>query len=87
MSLLIVIETFLIFTVIFFESFISPSTSIASSSSASVASAALHERCYFVMCCPLHKFLDVLVKEVQALLAVRGVLVIPVGEVILQVHF
>ena len=34
----------------------------------------------------MHNFLDVLVEEVQSLLAVLGVSVVPGGELILQVH-
>ena len=87
MFLLIVIETFLIFPLLFFERFIAPSTSVSPASSASVASTALHKCSSFGLRRTLHKCLDVLVEEVQSLLAVLGVLIVPGGEVILQVHF
>ena len=83
MSLLIAIKTFLIFPVIFVESFFAPSASVVSASSASVASTALHECRSFGLHRPLHNFLDVLVEEVQSRLAVLGVSVVPGGEVIL----
>ena len=86
MSLFIVIKTFLIFPVIFFERFFAPSTSVVSASSASVASTALHECHSFELRHLLHKYLAVLVKEVQSLLEVLGVSVVPGGEVILQFH-
>ena len=87
MPLLIAVEKFLIFPLLFVKRFIAPSASVAPASSASVASTALHERRSFGLRRPLHNCLDVLVKEVQGLLAVLGVLVFPSGEVILQVHF
>ena len=86
MSLLIAIETFLIFTVIFVERFISPSTSVAPASSASVAFTALHTRRSFVLHRTLHNSLAVFVKEVQGLMVVLEESVVPVGEIILQVH-
>ena len=87
MYLLIAIETFLIFPVIFVKSFFSPSTSVAPASSAFVASTALHKCRSFGLRRTLHNCLAILVEEVQSLLAVLGVLVVPGGEVILQVHF
>ena len=87
MYLLIAIETLLIFPVLFFDRFISPSTSVALASSASVAATALHKCCSFGMHFPLYNCLDVLVEEVQILLVVIGESVVPGGEVILQVHF
>ena len=87
MSLLIAIETFLISPVLFFERFIAPSASVPPASSESVASNALHECRSFGLLSPLHSCLDVLVKEVQSMLVVLGVSVVPGVEVILQVHF
>ena len=87
MYLLIAIETYLIFPVLFIERFIAPSSSVVPVSSASVASTALHERRSFGLRRHLQNFIAILVKEVQDLLEVFGVLVVPSGEVILQVHF
>ena len=87
MSLLIEIKTFLIFPVLFVESFLAPSASVVPASSASVSSTALYKCRSFGLRCPLHNCLAVLVDEVQSLLAVHGVSVLPVGEVILQVNF
>ena len=87
MSLLLEIETFLIFPLLFVDSFIAPSASVSPASSASVESTSLHERCSFGLRCPLHNCLDVFVEEVQGLLAVLWVLVVPSGEVFLYVHF
>ena len=87
MSLLIAIETLLTFTVLFVERFIDPYASIAPAFSASVASTALHGRRSFGLRFPLHNFLDILAEEVQGMLVVLGVSVVPGGEVILQVHF
>ena len=84
MSLLIAVETFLIFTVIFTESFVAPSASIVLASSASVSSTALHTCRSFGLHCHLHNCLAVIVEEVQILLVVLGVSVVPCGEVILQ---
>ena len=87
MSLNIAIETFLIFPVLFVESFIAPSASIIPASSAFVASTTLHERRSFEIRCPLYKGLAVIVEEVQGMLVVLGVSVVPGSEVILQVQF
>ena len=73
MSLLIAIETFIIFPVLFVEKFIAPSAYFAPASSSSVASTALHERPSFKLRLPLHNYLDVFAKEVQGLLSVLGV--------------
>ena len=73
MSLIIAIKTFLIFPVLFVERFFAPSGYVVSSSSASVASTALHECRSFGLHRPLHNCLAVLVEEVQSLLAVLGV--------------
>ena len=86
MSLLIAIKTFLIFPVVFVEMFIAPSVSVAPASSASVPSTALHKHRSFGLRCTLHNCIAVLVEEVQSLLAVLGVSVVPGGKVILQVH-
>ena len=86
MSLLISIETFLIFPVLFVEKFVAPSTSVVPASSAPVSSTDLYKYRSFGLRRPLHNCLAVLVKEVQSLLAVLGVSVVPSGEVILQVH-
>ena len=86
MSLLIEIKTFLIFPVLLFEMFIAPSASVTPASSTSLSSTALHGCRYFGLRCPLKNCLDVIVKEVQSLLAVLGVSFPPGGEVILQVH-
>ena len=83
MSLLIAIEIFLIFTVLFFEGFISPSASVAPASSASVASTALHKQRYFGLRCPLYNCLAVFVDKVQGMLVVLWVPVFPGGEIIL----
>ena len=87
MPIIIAIETFLIFIVLFFERFIAPSTSIASASSAFVTSTALHKLRSFGLRRPLNSCLAVLVEEMQGLLAVLGVSVVTGGEVIIQVHF
>ena len=86
MSLLIAIRAFLILTVFFVERLIAPSASVVPPSSPSVASTALHECRSFGLRCPLQNCLAVLVEEVQSLLAILGVSVVPSGEVILQVH-
>ena len=86
MSLLISIKTFLIFPVLFVESFVAPSSSVVPASSASVSSTALHKCRSFGLHCPLYNCIDVLVEEVQSLLEVLGVSVVPGREVILQVH-
>ena len=83
MSFLIAIKTFLIFPVLSVERFLAPSASVVSASSASVASTALHKCLSFRLHHPLHNCLAVLVEEVQSLLEVLGVLVVPGGEVIL----
>ena len=83
MSLIISIETLLIFTVLFIERFIAYSASVATASSASVASATLHERHSFGLRRLLYNFLAVFVEEVQGLLAVLWVPVVIGGEVIL----
>ena len=86
MSLLIAVETFLMFPVLFIGIFVAHSSSVVPVSSTSVSSTALHKcrslglRCYF------HNCLDVLVEEVQNLFEFLGVSVVPGGEVILQVH-
>ena len=61
MSLLIAIETFLIFPVLFVEIFIAPSSSVAPASSASVASTALHKLRSFGLRRPFHNCVAVLV--------------------------
>ena len=86
MSLLIAVETFLIFPVLFIEMFVAPSASVVPDSSASVSYTALHKFRSFGLRRPLHNCLAVLVKEVQSLLAVLGLSVVPGDEVILQVH-
>ena len=86
MFLLISIKTFLIFPVLFVEMFVSPSASVVPASSASVSSTALHKCRSFGLRRPLHNYLAVLVEEVQSMLEVLGVSVVPGGEVILQVH-
>ena len=86
MSLLFAIKKFLIFPVLFVKRFVSPSSSVVTASSASVSSTALHKYRSFGICRPLHNFLAILVKEVQSLLEVLGVSVVPGSEVILQVH-
>ena len=86
MSLLIAVETFLIFSVLFNERFVAPSASVVPASSTSVSSTALHGCRYFGLRCPLKNCLDVIVEEVQSLLAVTGVSVVPGGEFILQVQ-
>ena len=86
MSLLIEIKTFLIFPVLFVERFVAPSASDVPASSASVPSTALHKCHSFGLRRLLHNCLAVLVEEVQIMLAVLGVLVVPSCEVILQVH-
>ena len=68
---------FLIFPVIFIKRFVAPSTSVVPTSSASVSSIALHKLRSFGLRRPLHNCLDVLVEEVQSLLVVLGVLVVP----------
>ena len=87
MFLLIAIETFFIFPVLFVERFIYPSASVDPNSSASVASNTLHKIRSFGLRCTLHNFLAVLVEEVKGLLAVLWVTVVSGCEVILQVHF
>ena len=86
MSLLILAETFILFPVLFLESFVAPSASVVPDSSASVSSTALHKCRSFGLRCPLHRCLAVLVEGVQSLLEVLGVLVVPGSEVILQVY-
>ena len=86
MFLLIVINTFLIFPVLFVEIFVAPSASVVPASSTSVSSTALHKRRSFGLRRPFHSCIAVIVKEVQSLLRVLGVSVVPGGEVILQVH-
>ena len=68
MSLLIAIETFIIFLVLFFERFIALSASVVPASSASVAYTTLHKRRSYGLSCPLQNCLAVLVEEVQGLL-------------------
>ena len=87
MYLLIAIEIFLIFPVLFVKRFIYPYTSVAPASSASGASTALYECRSFGLRRPFHNCLAVLVKEVQILLAVRRLSVVLAGELILQVNF
>ena len=87
MSLIIAIEKFFIFPVLFVERFISPSASVSTASSAYVASTALHKRRSFELCCPLQKCVYVIVEEVQGLLSIIVVSVVAGGEVIMQVHF
>ena len=60
--------------------------SIVPASSASVSSTALHEHCSFGLRCTFHNCMAVLFEEVQSLLVVLGVSVVPGREVILQVH-
>ena len=67
--------------------FISPSVSVSPASSASMTSTALHECRSITLLCPLYNCIDVLVKEVQSLLAVLRVLVVTGSEVILQINF
>ena len=86
MSLFIAIKTFLIFPVLFVERFVAPSASVFPASSASVPSTALYECRSFKLRRLLHNCLDILVEEVQSLLAVLGVPVVPGDEVILRVH-
>ena len=86
MSLLIVIKTFLIFLVLFFKRFVALSASVVPASSASMSSTALHKCRSFGLHLPLHNCLAILVKDMQILLAVLGVLIVLGGEVILQVH-
>ena len=86
MSLLIAVEKLLIFPVLFIKSFVAPYASVVLAYFASVSSTALHKFCSFRLRRPLHNCLAVLIKEVQSLLAVLGVSVVPGGEVILQVH-
>ena len=86
MSFLIAIKTFLIFPLLFVKTFVAPSTSVVPASSASVSSTALHKCRSFVLRRLLHNCLDLLVEEMQSLLAVLGVSVVPGREVILQVH-
>ena len=86
-SLLIAVEPLIIFPVLFVERFIAPSTSIAPDSYASVTSTALHKYRSFGLHRPLHNCIAVLVEDVNSLLAVLRVLVVPGGKVILQVHF
>ena len=83
MSLLIAIKKILIFPVLFVERFFAPSGYVVSSSSASVASTALHKCRSFGLYRPLHNCLAVLGEEVQSLLEVLGVSVVPGGEVIM----
>ena len=80
---LIAIETLLIFPVIFVKKIIDPSTSVPPDSSASVAATALHECRSFGMRRPLHNCLAVFVKEVQGMLEVLWVPVVPGGEIVL----
>ena len=87
MLLHISIETFLIFSVLFVERFIYPSTSVDPASSASVASTAVHKFRSFGLRRPLHNCLAVPVEEVQILLAVCRLSVVLAGELILQVNF
>ena len=75
MSLILEIETFLIFPILFVERFIAPS--------ASEASTALHKRRSFGLRHNLHNCLSVFVKGVQGLLAVLWVPVVLGGELIL----
>ena len=86
MSVFIEIKTFLIFSVLFVERFFAPSASVVSAFSAFVTSTALHKCRSFVLRHSLHNYLSVLFEEVQSLLEVLGVSVVPGGEVILQVH-
>ena len=60
--LLLSIETFLIFPVLFIEIFIAPSASVSPTSSVSVASTALYERRSFGMRRPLYRCIAVFVK-------------------------
>ena len=87
MSLLIAIDTLLIFPLLFVEGFIAPSTSVAPAYSASVSSTAFHERRYLGLRLPLHNRFSLFFNEVHGLLAVLWVPVVPGCEVILQVHF
>ena len=79
MSLLIAIKTFIIFPVLFVEMFVAPSDSVVSASFAYVASTALHKCRSFLLHFPLQNCISVLVEEVQSLLAVLGVSVVPGG--------
>ena len=83
MSLILEIESFLIFQVLFVKKFIASSASVAPASSAFMASTAFHERRYFRLHRPLHNCLAVFFEEVHGLLAVLWVPVVPGGEVIL----
>ena len=78
MSLLIAIETFLIFPVVFVEMFIAPSVSVAPASSASVPSTALHKRRSFGLHSPLPNCIAVFIKGVQSLLEILGYWLSPV---------
>ena len=84
--LLFAIKTFLIFPVLFVESFVAPSASVVPAPSASVSSTILQKCRSFGLRCPLHNCLAVPVEEVTSLLAVLGVSFVPSGEVIMQVH-
>ena len=79
MFLLISIKKFLIFPVLFVEMFFAPSESVVSAIYASVASPALHKYRSFELHRTLHNCLDVLVEEVQNLLAVLGLSVVTGG--------
>ena len=83
MSLLIAIKTFLIFPVLFVKTFISHYSSVAPAYSASVAFTALHKCCSFGLRRPFQNCLAVRVEEVQILLKVLVVSVLPGDEVIL----
>ena len=52
-----------------------------------MSSTALHKCCSFELRRPLHNCLAILVEDMQSLLSVLGVSIVPGGEVILQVHF
>ena len=79
-------EKFLIFPVLFLISFVAPSASAVPASSASMSSTALHKCRSFGPRHPLHNCLAILVEEMQSLLAVLGVSIVPGGQFILQVH-
>ena len=87
MYLLIAIKTFHIIPVLFVKMFVAPSASVVPASSASMLSTALQKCRSFGLRRTLHNCIAVIFEEVQGLLAVLGVSVVPVGEVILQVHF
>ena len=85
-SFLLQLKKSLFFQYSLSKSFVAPSASVVPASSTSVSSTTLQEYCSFGLRRSFHNCLSVLVKEVQSLLAVLGVSVVPSGEVIIQVH-